>query len=243
MIAMMLSGAVAWAGASELRFVQDMSTSPPFLQVRRDALGREAIAGGLLVELSRLLAQELGRQATFMPMPRKRLEPALQAGEGDLLCYIDPAWLAEPERLDWTGVFLRNENLLVARAGLMLPGRLEEFRQARVGTVAGYVYPEFQGRLGRGSLQRDDAPNDGANLRKLVAGRVDYLVTHRLYLDHMLLTQPELREAVGARLEIRRFETRCAVSRRGRVTAAEVDAALERLQRSGRWSAVLAGYR
>ncbi|MFN3302711.1 MAG: substrate-binding periplasmic protein [Roseateles sp.] len=238
--------ASAWlspARAEELRFVQDMSTSPPFIVAQRDAQGRERVVGGLLYDLSRLLAGELGRDARFMPTPRKRLESTLQSGEGDLLCYMDPAWLVEPDKLDWSGVFLRNENLLVARPGLPLPARLEDLQEGHIGAVAGYVYPEFQGRLGVGKLQRDDAPNDGVNLRKLAAGRADYLITHRLYLDHMLRAQPELRQAVGGRLEIRRFETRCAVSRRGRVTVAEVDAALQRLQRSGRWGLVLTGYR
>lgn len=236
----------AWAVpgfGADLRFVQDMSTSPPFIEFVRGPEGRVTVTGGLLVELSRQLAAELGREATFMPMPRKRLEPALQAGDADLLCYIDPAWLSEPERLDWTGVFLRNENVLVARTGQSLPSQLEDLRQARIGTVAGYIYPEFQGRLGQDGLQRDDAPNDATNLRKLVAGRVDYVVTHRLYLDHMLRVRPELREAIGGRLEIRRFEARCAVSRRASVSAAELDAAIERLQRSGRWAAIVAAYR
>jgi len=226
-----------------LRFLHDLSVSPPFLAVTRDEQGSQTVVGGLLVDLNRALAAELGREAVFVPTPRRRVEQVLQAGGGDLLCYIDPSWLAEPQALDWSTVYLSNVNLLVARAGLSMPASLAELRGVRVGTVAGYVYPELAGYLGSGGLLRDDAPNDETNLRKLAAGRTDYLVTHRIYLEHVLKRQPELGAALGARLEIRHFDTRCAVSRRGQISVQALDAALDRLRRDGRLAAILAAYR
>jgi polar amino acid transport system substrate-binding protein len=233
----------AVAGRSaDLRFVLDQTTSMPLSQIVQQD-GALIVRGGILADLERAVARNLGVEAVLIATPRKRVERFLGNGGGDVLCYYDPVWLSDAAQYRWSDVFLSNTNLLIAGANVPLPDRIGELERGRIGTIIGYVYPELAELAGRRAVTRDDAPDDQANFRKLVAGRTDYLVTHALFFDYMLRTQPDTVRRLGGKLEIRRFETRCALSKSAPVSVERFNAALAQLRASGEYDAILAKYR
>ncbi len=228
--------------AAPIRFLEDQTVGMPLTQTAVHD-GAVRISGGLLTELEAAIAHQLGRTALFLATPRKRVEQSLENGRGDVLCYYDPVWLAHADHFDWTGPIIANRNLLVARKGVELPAQVSDLQHGRIGMVRGYVYPELQVLADRSGVQRDDAPDDESNLRKLVGGRMDYLITHQLFLDYALHQHPDYAAKLGGQVVIRNFETRCAVSKTSSVSAAQIDTALAALKQSGEYDAILAKYR
>eukprot|EP01136_Pigoraptor_vietnamica_P037969 Opistho-1_new@106651 len=86
MAAWLLWAAPAWA--AELVVLVDASTEMPWAEVQE-----ESVLGGLHRDVGEALAQRLGREARFLVLPRKRLGEALQRGQGDVTCAMQPAWL------------------------------------------------------------------------------------------------------------------------------------------------------
>lgn len=234
--------ATATPAARELRFLHDPSVGPPLLQQTRPQ-GEPQAQAGLTMDLNRAIAAELGLQARFVPVPRKRIEAALQQGRADLICYKDPSWFLRPDAVRWSDVYLSNSNLLISGPAATPPASLQALTRGRIGTVGGYRYPELEDVFARAGVQRDDAPDDEANFRKLLAGRTDHLVTHRLFLEHRLREQPAAAARLTGQLRIRDFDTRCALGPRAPVSLEAFDAALRRLRASGAYDDILNRYR
>jgi ABC-type amino acid transport substrate-binding protein len=110
-----------------------------------------------------------------------------------------------------------------------------------VGTVLGYRYPHL---LPPGQtllpFTREDAPDSRANLAKLGAGRVRYAIVDALALREQQRRQPQQ----GLRLELvlSRYTAQCALGPQAGLTLAEVNQALDALQRDGRLPRLLARY-
>lgn len=216
--------------ADELVFIAARNHSEPL-----SVWEGERLSGGLIKELSDLLAGQLGRQPRYLTRPAKRAPDALRAGEGDLLCYTRAAWIGDD--FHFTETVIPNAEAVAAATGMARLGRLEELRGEVVGTVLGYQYGEVEMR---GRFRREDAPDMAANLRKLGAGRLRYALTDLISLRGAQRARPQ--EGMQLALLLQPFDTVCALSRRSALPPAELDAALRALKRSGQLQALLRRY-
>ena len=222
------------ASAAELRLAVDTSTEMPWAQIEGDTLKR-----GIHQDLGKAIAARLARTAVFMVLPRQRLRLALERGEVDLACVLTPEWL--PGDFDWGIRFIDDADVVLSLASARAPRRMQDLAGMGLGTVNGFRYPELEAQLGT-RFVRDDAPNATNNLRKLEYGRIEHAVTNERFLNYQQ-KQGLLKAPLHPPLLISRQRTGCAVSRLGRVKAAEVSAAIEQLQRSGTVAKILAQYR
>lgn len=233
-VVMAVTLAMAQAAAGELRILLDDSTEMPLAEIIRGQVVR-----GVHFDIGTMLATELAQAPVFVVRPRKRILPALVAGEADVLCDYHPDWLPGP--LGWTRPVLTHTDVLVTPLHQPRIRTVAELANQPVGTVLGFRYPEIEQVLGS-AFRRDDAPQSLANLRKLAAGRMPYAVINNEYLDYQIkrgvFTTP-----LHPRLVISRVQTRCAVSPQGRLPLAAVDAALGRLAKQGKLATVYARYR
>lgn len=232
-----LSTAAAQAGAPPvvLQVLVDSTAEMPQALIQRNQL-----TDGILHDIGLALATRLGREARFRVLPRKRLADELVAGvNADIVCGYLPDWL--PGDLDWSRPFLPDDQLLLSARPGPAPARLADLAGQRIGTVLGFVYPEMQQLLGPGFL-RDDAPDAGANLRKLSLGRVRHAIVGRLQLNYQMRLGHHLPD-LHPPLVISSYQSRCALSRRSSLTLAELDKAIKALQADGGLQRVLAKYR
>ncbi|MES2295853.1 MAG: hypothetical protein V4582_02370 [Pseudomonadota bacterium] len=178
--------------------------------------------------LGRALAEAMGRPVRYLSLPRNRLVGALEAGEGDILCGYIPQWL--PGAIDWSRGFIPVTDVVLASPRVVAPRTLEDLRGKRIGTVLGFHYPDFESALGA-DFRRDDGPSESMSMKKMMAGRFEYVITTKVATD------TQIRRGLLPRnvhvLVTREFRTMCAVSRRGRVTVAELDAAIDGIERNG----------
>jgi len=221
--------------AGELVVLVDDSTEMPQANIVAGAL-----QDGLHRDIGQELAGQLQRTARFRVLPRKRLIPALEAGQGDVVCLALPAWMPA-STLRWSRPFLQNQDLLLSSRSAPPRNRLSDLAGQAIGTVLGFAYPELQAQLGN-RFVRDDAHSMDDSLRKLAAGRVAHAISNRLYLDYQLahgLKLPPLQPP----LVISSYRMRCALSARSTLGLVELNRALGRLQQQGAFERMLQHYR
>ncbi len=149
--------------------------------------------GGIACEITRAALRQVGLTMSlqFRPWARALLE--FQRGEHD---GVIGAWRT-PERERQmrfpSPLGIVNQIGFMARADARhRVDDLDRLAGLRIGTVNGYANPE---RFERARLQVEPAVDDLANLRKLLAGRIDLILIDKGVGAHLIDTQ--LREAVG----------------------------------------------
>lgn len=141
---------------------------------------------GIVVDMSHALAKEAGATGVIVPLPRLRLEPALQRGDVDAICFLTPGWVRnDPDSFGWTPALFTIKTLLVSRLDAPTVNVLSDIPKGEtLGTVRGYLYPSLEATFSSGRLRRDDAPNSERNFQKLKRGRFRHMLVGDLHLDY-----------------------------------------------------------
>lgn len=203
-----------------LRFVQKIEDAPGHSSPVRPS--------GFQDGLGKALAKQLRMKVIFIGLPRKRMMSALESGEGDIVCGYLPAWF--PGDAAWSRTFIPTSEVLIASKRVPAPTSVEALRGKLVGTVLGFQYPDIEQKLGVDFL-RDDAPSLNLTVRKWQAGRFDYFVTTGQSIDKQF---PNGELSAGYNLlVVSEVKSGCAVSHRGHVSVAKINAALDALEKSG----------
>jgi polar amino acid transport system substrate-binding protein len=198
----------------------------------------EVLETGILKDLGQAIGEELHRKASFVSLPRKRIDEALGNGEVDGICNFRPEWLGTP--LHWSQPLIADGDLLVSSPNVPAPKALADVAGKTLGLVLGYKYPDLDAVLGV-KYQRDDAPNAPLNIQKFLVGRLSYAVVDRLDFDYQSKRYPEFR--FFARLPISSYSLRCGFSLASRIPFGEIDNAIHKLVRDGKMERILARYR
>ncbi|PTC36120.1 hypothetical protein CLJ1_3605 [Pseudomonas paraeruginosa] len=74
------------SAAPPLRFAVMESWGMPLIR-----LEESQPTAGIVHDITRSLARQVGREALYHPYPRARIEQAMDGGEIDVRCYISPA--------------------------------------------------------------------------------------------------------------------------------------------------------
>jgi ABC-type amino acid transport substrate-binding protein len=221
------------ACASDLRVLVDTGTEMPMARFRSGAL-----VEGIHRDIGLELGAKLRMPVRFVALPRKRIERALLDGEADILCSYVPEWLGA--RFTWSQPFVPIVQVLVTNKTAERPHSIEDLRGKPVGTVLGYSHPEMA-VLGKQFIRVDGATTE-QNLRKLGAGRVQYALTGKSFLEYrMKLNDPIM--SIHPPMVISTYMGRCALSPRSSLRLAELDGAISALVKDGGLNAILAKYR
>jgi len=195
---------------------------------------------GLQYHLATELGQRLSRTVRFRVVPRRRIAQLLVEGqEADLACNYLPGWLPGP--LQWSRPYLDDADMLVTAARRPPPAHLQDVAGQRIGTVAGFLYPEAETALSSGFV-RDDAPNMDANLRKLASGRIDHAIVGRVTFDYVQ-RRGEIPLELHPPLVIARLRAACALSPRSSLPLTQLDAALAAMQADGSLARIVERFR
>lgn len=209
-----------------IRYVHKVEDAPGEMSVSRRSGFQEALGGAL--------ARQLKRPITFLPLPRKRMTSALESNEADIVCGYLPAWF--PGKFDWSRSFIPISEVLIASLRVPAPTSLEDIRGKTVGTVLGFHYPVVERSLGA-DFKRDDAPSLELSLRKWQGGRFDYFLSTGVTVDRQFASG-ELDMGFN-QLVISAQKTGCAISRKGTLKVADVNAAIDAIDKSGELTRLL----
>lgn len=223
-----------YAQAGDLVILVDTATDMPMARFERYVL-----VDGIHRDIGLELARRMKRTPRFMALPRKRIAKALQDGTADVLCSYVPEWL--DGKYQWSQPFIPIVELLITGKNVERPHDVAELAGKPIGTVLGYAHPELIAILGQGFV-RADAPNTEANLRKLAAGRINYALVGKSFLDWRLVrAEPAL--SLHPPLVVKSYMGQCAVSPKGRAKLADVDRAVGQMVKDGTLTAIMAKYK
>lgn len=214
------------APPAAIRYVHKVEDAPGKTPASRRSGFQQAMAAAF--------GRQLQRPVKLMPLPRKRMMGVLESAGGDIVCGYSPAWFKGD--VDWTRPFIPTSEVLIASHRVARPATLEDVRGKTIGTVLGFNYPEVQRRLGAGFV-RDDAPSLELTLRKWQGGRFDYFLATGVTVERQFASG-EL--AAGfSQLVISEEKTGCAIARQGTLRVAEVNAAIDAIEKSGELARLL----
>jgi ABC-type amino acid transport substrate-binding protein len=219
---LLLTAPRAWG--AELVVLVDLAADMPMSRIEHGRL-----TDGVHKMLGEALARGTGRKLRFLLLPRKRIARALQAGQADILCGYMPEWI-EGDYL-WTDSVFTAEEVLVTGANYPRPRSIADLRDQPIGTILGYQHPEIEVVLGTNFI-RDDSPNMEINLEKLARGRVPHILISRGALDYwQRLRATPIK--IHPPLTVASFATRCAVSRKGKLSLEEANRAIAAASKDG----------
>jgi polar amino acid transport system substrate-binding protein len=147
------------------------------------------LSGGLAKDLLDLVGTDLRSQVMYLDIPRARLEPWLVSGQAEVGCFLNPQWVSEPKRFDWTDTLFFSRQLIIRRRDSAPVRQLADLYYKRVGTTFGFVYPELQQAFVERLITRDDAHSLQSNLQRLAQQRLDAVMTVDLSFFYLMQHQ------------------------------------------------------
>lgn len=214
---------------------------PPFVPVGTER--HSGLAGELVAQLNEALGQSPHLQ--LENLPRRRLELTLVNREfNGLALFLAPEFLvASAQRgAAWSAPVMVDENRLVSMRPLK-PAVVGDLQGLRLGGIAGHVYRVLDPFVEAGRIEREDAVDHIANLKKLCLGRVDFVVISKSELagtePHARCAQPYLSQPFPEpQLIVRRVLVRMPDEDRTQ----DLLMAIATVACSDRWAALLARY-
>ncbi len=147
------------------------------------------LSGGMAKDILDLVAQELRSPVQYLDIPRARLESWLVAGDAEVSCFLNPDWVSQPQRFDWTDTLFFSRQLIIRRSDTTPIGRLADLYYKRVGTTFGFIYPELQQAFTERLIVRDDAHSLESNLKRLAQRRLDAVMAVDLSYFYLMQRQ------------------------------------------------------
>ncbi|MCG5243264.1 substrate-binding periplasmic protein [Azospirillum doebereinerae] len=205
--------------------------------------GGAGVTQGLLDLLN--AAQNDLRFELVLTSPQRRYED-LEQGRFDAIAFESVAWGWKERPVDATRVFLQDAEVFVAKAG---PGVDQSIFDSLDGKTIlgrlGYHYAFAGYNSDPKTLEsvyrtRVTVTHEG-NVRNVIAGRATFAIVTRSFLNQFLKGEPDLakRILVSGRTD-QIYQHTILVRRGGPVTAAALDALLDRLEADGRLGALWA---
>ena len=221
------------APADELVMIAPLNQTMPLAQFTQGKL-----TGGIIKDLGEAIAQRLGRQLSFVSVSSEQVSGALESGKADGICYVRPFWIDGD--FDWTRPVIPDAELVASREGAPPIRSLADLRDRPVGTVVGYRYPRVEQVLGL-RFRRSDSPSMEENLRRMMAGPVQYTVIGQSTLAYQRRVNKALK--LRSDLVFASVSAQCAFTKRSNVPFAEVNTAVNALLDEGVVEEILARYR
>lgn len=223
----------AQAAAAELVMLAPLDTSMPIARFQNGVL-----AGGIVKDVGDMLAQRLGRRASYLSVDVNGVTPALTSGRADGMCYVLPSWIDGDYQ--WSTPLFPDAEMVAALGAAPHLRSLRDLRDKPVGTVAGYRYPRVEQVLGKQFL-RVDAESIELNLRELGKGNSQYAIIGESVLAYLHRNDPVLR--LRPELVFSTYKAGCAFSRQTRVPFQELNRTLDAMLKDGAIDQILARYR
>lgn len=230
----------AWA-SGPIRVAVCECDSAPLLELGPD----RKPTGGLIKDLVELIAGKMSVPVDYKVLSRKRIDPALERGDVDLVCFTSPAWTQLGDRLQWTGEsMVQTELFLMHRNWAFKIESLDDLKGKTLGLILGFYYPGIEPQLARGDIRASRQTDHMQNFRLLERQRIDAVVSTDLQIAHYLRQNPRMRETLMVSdFVLSRTPTQCAVPRASKFDPDSVRRAVKSLQEQGAFERLLKTYR
>jgi len=208
------------------------SNSPPFV-FSDNSTRPPTVTGGLFFDLALAVGKKLNRPLKFILLPRNRLDVALANGEVELICYNSEVWVGKYAKdYYWSIPIFKHSNYVVSNritTNNVKMKSMEDLKGKTIGTALGFVYPGLTKYFKEGTVIREDVVSGAANIAKLNAQRVSFIILNNLEYIYYKKKFPDLTRAP---FEIDPITVKCAVSKKSNLKIEDVNSALKELMKS-----------
>ncbi len=237
----MLVASLSWGKedpTDKLYFGININYSMPLVEVQ-NPLHKPEVEHGLLKDLGEALAAELKLKTTWILLPKNRVAPSLLSGDIDIICHIHEIWLpATHNDVQWTSELFPSVNVIVSTDKKPIQ-KMKDLHGARVGTIVNFVYHDLEPEFKSGEITREDGTNNQSNIQKLIHGRLNYVVMSEIEYGYFNHIYPILKESD---LRMDRVRTKCAVSKKSKLSLSQVNRAIENIKKNGTYQKILKSY-
>ena len=168
-----------------------MGTHAGFAPFEMREGGEDSEIVGFDVEVGRAIAARAGRPLQIVDLPFEALIPALESGVVDLLAVAMTITPERAERVDFSDPYYRATQVVLMRAGGLMPETKEELRGRRIGVQAGTTSREAAMAL-TGPENVKEAATAVAAVGELQNEGVDYVLMDEQPAVHFARTDPGL---------------------------------------------------
>lgn len=117
--------------------------------------------------------------------------------------------------------------------------KVQDLYGQKVGTILSFIYPDLDKDFQDKKIIREDGPNIESNIKKLLHGRINYIVTTHFEYNYHEKIHPELQLAD---LKMTSFKIRCALSKKSKITLTELNKAIDTIKNNGTLEKILRPY-
>ncbi|WP_158228859.1 substrate-binding periplasmic protein [Chitinimonas sp. BJB300] len=216
--------------------------SPPLLEFAPQST--EPV-GGLIKDIGDLIAGQMNEEKAYVVLSRKRIDPALQKGEVDLVCYLNPAWTSVAPQLHWTDdVVPQTEVVVVDRNRAEKVRNMEDLKGMRLGLIHGFHYPQLVPLIVVGKIKPVYENDHLSNYKLLEQKLVDGVVSSDLQVAyHQRNTAPGTQAQGVSALVLSAMPTFCAVPKASPIKVERVMQAVQQLKAQGAFDKLINRYR
>ncbi|MDN3576369.1 transporter substrate-binding domain-containing protein [Chitinimonas viridis] len=227
---------------AELRTVLCECDSPPLVEF---APGSYKPTGGLIKDMSELIARQMGVKASYVVLSRKRIDLALTRGEVDLLCFANPAWTSLADKLHWTEEIVPQvERVMMDKTRAARTNNVNDLKGMRIGLIHGFHYPAIDPLILTGDIKPVYEKDHESNFKLLERDAVDGLISADLQIAHYLRNPPASGRPFGmSNYVVSSTPTHCAVPKASPIKVERVMQAVQQLKAQGAFDKLLNQYR
>lgn len=213
--------------ADKIKFGLSASHSPPLLY-KFENQNLPIATGGFLYENSVAIAEELHEDYSMVIVPRGRVPQELISGNLDLICHTSLDWNPPyKSNVEWSKPLHTFTKVLVSKSEIPFSSVDQIPVATTLGTVEDFVYPDLEKRFAAKTLFHDNAPSVGANVTKLLGGRVEYIIMSELEFPYYKAKNPSLKRSSFV---FDKMDIRCALSRKSSLSLDRLNSAIDRLK-------------
>lgn len=156
---------------------------------------------GIGIEIMHEVSRRIHFDILFEQLPQNRMLTCFETNQIDLELVSNPIWRAEYQDISRYSIsYIQTMDVVMMKTGSgFQPKSVQDFRGKRIGCTLGYAYPEFDPEFKKGTILRENAPNESNSVQKLLLGRLDAILIEKttgLYWMKQLKIDPAALEVV-----------------------------------------------
>ncbi|WP_050792893.1 transporter substrate-binding domain-containing protein [Bdellovibrio bacteriovorus] len=223
--------------AGGIKFGFNSSNAPPLL-FQFENQNTPIPTGGLIYEVSVAIGEELGGDYSIVRIPRKRIATNIINNKIDLICHNSVRWRHPfADGALWSKPLFTHTNVLVGLT--TVPFVSPDQIKGTIGTVENYVYADLEDRFKSKELQRSDSPTIEVSIKKLLTGRVPYILLSDIEYTYFKSLYPSLQRSTFA---LDKTDIQCSLSKKSRLTLSRLNRAIDRLHEKQVFSKIVKRY-
>ncbi|UXR65445.1 transporter substrate-binding domain-containing protein [Bdellovibrio bacteriovorus] len=210
----------------------------PLVDIQRSETSA-SLKDGILKDLGEALSKELGIPLNTLLLPKQRIAPALLSGRISLICHSSEIWQSKIKaQVFWSHDLYTSTNF-VTYLKSRSPRNKKELHGERIGTVLNFIYGGLEEEFQKNLIQREDGPNIGSNVQKLLKGRVNYVLMSNLEYNYFKKSFPALQFSDFGQDSV---ITKCALSKKSGISLSQLNRAIDTIKKNGTLEKILKSY-